>query len=44
MAITGSHNFVRGGVTLGTREIALQTKNPLVIDQIEAFIESQVRH
>lgn len=44
VAITGSHNFVRGGVTLGTREIALQTKNPLVIDQIEAFIESQVRH
>lgn len=44
VAITGSHNFVRGGVSLGTREIALQTKNPLVIDQIEAFIESQVRH
>jgi cardiolipin synthase len=44
VAITGSHNFVRGGVTLGTREIALQTKNSLVIDQIEAFIESHVRH
>jgi cardiolipin synthase len=44
VAITGSHNFVRGGVTLGTREIALETTNPLVIDQIEAFIESQVRH
>ncbi len=44
VAITGSHNFVRGGVALGTREIALQTKNPLVIDQIEAFIENQVRH
>ncbi len=43
VAITGSHNFVRGGVTLGTREIALQTRNPLVIDQIEAFISSQVR-
>ena len=44
VAITGSHNFVRGGVTLGTREIALQTKNPLVIDQIETFIEDHVRH
>ena len=44
VAITGSHNFVRGGVTLGTREIALQTKNPLVINQIEEFIESHVRH
>ncbi len=44
VAITGSHNFVRGGVTLGTREIALQTENPLVIDQIETFIEERVRH
>jgi len=44
VAITGSHNFVRGGVTLGTREIALQTENSLVIDQIETFIEDRVRH
>ncbi len=44
VAITGSHNFVRGGVALGTREIALQTKNPLVIDQIEQFIAEYVRH
>ncbi len=44
VAITGSHNFVRGGVNLGTREIALQTENPLVIDQIETFIEDRVRH
>lgn len=44
VAITGSHNFVRGGVTLGTREIALQTKNPLLIDEIEKFIEERVRH
>jgi cardiolipin synthase len=43
VAITGSHNFVRGGVNLGTREIALQTKNPMVIDQIEQFIQSSVR-
>src|SRR5664279_4173672 len=44
VAITGSHNFVRGGVTLGTREIALQTENPPVVDQIETFIEDRVRH
>ncbi len=43
VAITGSHNFVRGGVTLGTREIALQTRNPMIIDQIETFIQSSVR-
>jgi cardiolipin synthase len=43
VAITGSHNFVQGGVSLGTREIALQTKNPKVIDQIEHFIAERVR-
>ena len=42
-AITGSHNFVWGGVVLGTREIAMQTKNPALIDQIEDFIERHVR-
>jgi cardiolipin synthase len=42
VAITGSHNFVKGGVTLGTREIALQTQNPLVIDQIEDFFRRNV--
>lgn len=43
VAITGSHNFVRGGVSLGTREIALLTKSPEVIDQIEAFVAAEVR-
>jgi cardiolipin synthase len=43
VAITGSHNFVLGGVSLGTREIALQTKNPKVIEQIERFIAEHVR-
>ena len=43
VALTGSHNFVQGGVSLGTREIALQTKNPKVIDQIERFIAERVR-
>lgn len=43
VAITGSHNFVQGGVALGTREIALQTKNPRVIDQLEWFLAVEVR-
>ena len=43
VALTGSHNFVQGGVSLGTREIALQTRNPTVIDQIEQFIAERVR-
>ena len=42
-AITGSHNFVWGGVKLGTREIALETKDPDVIDQLEDFCDEQVR-
>ena len=43
VAITGSHNYVWGGVLLGTREIALQTKNPRVIDQLERFTDEHVR-
>jgi len=43
VAITGSHNFVWGGVMLGTREIALQTKSPHVIEQIEDFFHTHVR-
>ncbi len=41
-AITGSHNFVHGGVLLGTREIALKTNNAAVIKQLEAFIKKHV--
>ncbi len=42
VALTGSHNFVNAGVLLGTREIALQTENPLVIDQLEGFLADHV--
>lgn len=42
VALTGSHNFVNGGVLLGTREIALQTENPQVITQLEAFLKNNV--
>lgn len=43
VAITGSHNFSWGGVRLGTREIALQTRDPHVIAQLEEFFTQHVR-
>lgn len=42
VAITGSHNFVYAGVLLGTREIALETKNPKIINQLERFLKKHV--
>jgi cardiolipin synthase len=42
VALTGSHNFVYAGVLLGTREIALETRNPKIIRQLESFFESHV--
>lgn len=43
VAITGSHNFSQGGVWLGTREIALETRDPNVIKQLEAFVKKELR-
>ena len=42
VALTGSHNFVYAGVLLGTREIALETRNAKIIHQLESFFESHV--
>lgn len=42
IALTGSHNFAQTGVLLGTREIALETKDPAVIKQLEKFIKQEV--
>ncbi len=42
VAITGSHNFAYTGVLLGTREIALETSDPAVIQQLETFIKKEV--
>lgn len=42
IALTGSHNFVHGGVLLGTREIALQTENPAVIKQLRGFLANNI--
>ncbi len=41
-AITGSHNFAYTGVLLGTREIALETRDPKIIQQLEDFIRKEV--
>ena len=41
-AITGSHNFAYIGVLLGTREIALETSNPNIINQLETFLQDEV--
>lgn len=43
VAITGSHNLNWNGVLFGTREIALETKNPEVIAQLEEFLKTQVK-
>lgn len=42
IAITGSHNFVYGGVVLGTREIALETSDQSIIDQLETFVKEHI--
>jgi len=41
-AITGSHNFAYAGVLLGTREVALETRDPEIIKQLETFIQKEV--
>lgn len=42
IALTGSHNFVHAGVLLGTREVALETEEPAIIDQLEEFLHSNI--
>lgn len=42
IAITGSHNFAYTGVLFGTREIALETKDPAIIRQLESFTKDHV--
>lgn len=42
IAITGSHNFVYGGVLLGTREIALESDDKKIVRQLERFFEAHV--
>jgi len=42
VALTGSHNFAYTGVLFGTREIALETKDPAVISQLESFYRAHI--
>ncbi len=42
IALTGSHNFVRGGVVLGTREVNLETDNPRTIRALEKFLKEDI--
>jgi cardiolipin synthase len=42
VAITGSHNFVHGGVLLGTKEVALETRDPSIIRQLHSFFDEYV--
>jgi cardiolipin synthase len=42
IALTGTHNFVRAGVALGTREIALETPDKHVIAQLEDFLVKNI--
>lgn len=43
IAITGSHNFVETGNNLGTREVALETTDKNIIDQLMNFLDQEVR-
>lgn len=43
VAISGSHNFVAIGGTLGTREVAAETSDKTIVRQLERFLETQVR-
>jgi len=40
IALTGSHNFSNVGVILGTREIALETEDSAIINQLEDFVKT----
>lgn len=42
VAITGSHNFVASGGSLGTREVALETREPSIIRALEQFLDDEV--
>ena len=42
IALSGSHNFMRGSGIMGTREIALETSDPAIIKQLEAFRKKYV--
>ena len=42
VALTGSHNFAYTTVLFGTREIALETKDPEIINQLKDFYKKYI--
>lgn len=42
VALSGSHNFEHGGVLLGTREIALETRDPGIIAELEEYFHRNI--
>jgi cardiolipin synthase len=42
IAISGSHNFMYSSVLFGTREIAIETTDAKIINQIESFFKKEV--
>lgn len=42
VALSGSHNFVRAGVVLGTREIDLETSDHAIIASLEKFLAEHI--
>jgi len=42
VALSGSHNFVRAGVVLGTREIDLETSDPIIVSALEEFLQKHI--
>lgn len=43
VAITGSHNFDSIGSALGTREVALETTDRHIVEQLHTFLDGHVR-
>jgi cardiolipin synthase len=43
IALTGSHNFSYAGVLFGTREVALETVDSHIINQLENFYKKYIR-
>ncbi len=42
IALTGSHNFSYTGVNFGTREVALETSDPRIYQQLEDFFKENI--
>jgi cardiolipin synthase len=42
IAVTGSHNFSHTGVIFGTREVALETDEKTIINQLELFFQKHI--